>query len=97
MAFDTAGRGVLPALIEITGDPRQGGHDRELRRRRLRRAADRRAGEARSWDALAKAADLFEQGRFTLPVAQTFPFERAAEAHRLSETGHVRGKLVLTP
>jgi NADPH:quinone reductase-like Zn-dependent oxidoreductase len=29
-------------------------------------------------------------------IAQSFPFERAADAHRLSEEGHVRGKLVLT-
>jgi NADPH:quinone reductase-like Zn-dependent oxidoreductase len=32
-----------------------------------------------------------------MPVAQTFPFTRAAEAHRVSQDGHVRGKLVLTP
>ena len=28
---------------------------------------------------------------------QTFPFERAAEAYRISQGGHVRGKLVLVP
>jgi hypothetical protein len=28
---------------------------------------------------------------------QTFPFERAAEAYRISLTGHLRGKLVLIP
>ena len=97
LAFDTAGRGVLPALIEITGDPGKvvtiASYD----------AADygvlltAGGGEARSWDALAKAADLFEQGRFSLPVAQSFPFDQAAEAHRVSEGGHVRGKLVLVP
>jgi NADPH:quinone reductase-like Zn-dependent oxidoreductase len=26
---------------------------------------------------------------------QTFPFDRAAEAYRISQGGHVRGKLVL--
>src|SRR5208337_3006394 len=30
-----------------------------------------------------------------LPVAQTFPLAEIAEAHRVSEDGHVRGKLVL--
>jgi NADPH:quinone reductase-like Zn-dependent oxidoreductase len=30
-----------------------------------------------------------------LPVAQTFPLADVAEAHRVSEQGHVRGKLVL--
>ena len=30
-------------------------------------------------------------------VVQTFPFDRAAEAYRISQGGHVRGKLVLIP
>jgi NADPH:quinone reductase-like Zn-dependent oxidoreductase len=38
---------------------------------------------------------LIESGRFSLPVAQTFPLAEIAEAHRVSEDGHVRGKLVL--
>jgi NADPH:quinone reductase-like Zn-dependent oxidoreductase len=36
-----------------------------------------------------------ELGRFSLPVAQTFPLAEIAEAHRVGEDGHVRGKLVL--
>jgi NADPH:quinone reductase-like Zn-dependent oxidoreductase len=28
-------------------------------------------------------------------VTQTFPFEQIGEAHRISEAGHVRGKLVV--
>jgi NADPH:quinone reductase-like Zn-dependent oxidoreductase len=40
-------------------------------------------------------ADYTGSGRFSLPVAQTFPLAQIAEAHRLSETGHVRGKLIL--
>jgi NADPH:quinone reductase-like Zn-dependent oxidoreductase len=39
--------------------------------------------------------ELIESGRFSLPVAQTFPLAGIAEAHRVSEDGHVRGKLVL--
>jgi NADPH:quinone reductase-like Zn-dependent oxidoreductase len=38
---------------------------------------------------------LIESGRFSLPVARTFPFAEIAEAHRVSEGGHVREKLVL--
>jgi NADPH:quinone reductase-like Zn-dependent oxidoreductase len=53
--------------------------------------------DERSWQALGQAAELYEAGRFTLPVAQIFPFDQAPEAHRLSEEGHVRGKLVLVP
>jgi NADPH:quinone reductase-like Zn-dependent oxidoreductase len=46
--------------------------------------------------ALTEGADLLEQGKLVIKV-QTFPFDRAAEAYRLSMGGHVRGKLVLVP
>jgi NADPH:quinone reductase-like Zn-dependent oxidoreductase len=46
--------------------------------------------------ALAEAAELLEQNKLVVKV-QTFPLERAAEAHRASQAGHVRGKLVLLP
>jgi NADPH:quinone reductase-like Zn-dependent oxidoreductase len=36
-----------------------------------------------------------ESGALTLRVAQTFPAERAAEAHRRFEAGGVRGRLVI--
>ena len=45
--------------------------------------------------ALAEICELIESGQFSLPVAQTFPLAEIAEAHRVSEDGHVRGKLVL--
>ena len=44
---------------------------------------------------LDEIGELIESGRFWLPVAQTFPLAEVAEAHRVSEHGHVRGKLVL--
>ncbi|MFB9838829.1 zinc-binding dehydrogenase, partial [Actinoallomurus acaciae] len=47
-------------------------------------------------EGLAVAAALAGQGRFTVPVAAAFPLENAAAAHELSETGHARGKIVLT-
>ena len=50
---------------------------------------------ARAVHALKDIGELIEAGRFTLTVAQTFPLDQIAEAHRLSETGHVRGKLGL--
>ena len=39
--------------------------------------------------------ELIESGRFSLPVAQTFPLAEIAVAHRVGEDGRVRGKLVL--
>ncbi|MEU8953698.1 NADP-dependent oxidoreductase [Streptomyces sp. NPDC048518] len=40
--------------------------------------------------------ELVEQDRLRVHVQQTFPFERVADAHRLLESGHLQGKLVLT-
>jgi NADPH:quinone reductase-like Zn-dependent oxidoreductase len=95
-AIDAAGGGALPALVELAGGPEnvvtiadyQGAQETGV-------TMTGGAGSVRAWHALATAADLVEAGRFSLPVAQTFPLERIAEAHALSETGHVRGKLVL--
>jgi NADPH:quinone reductase-like Zn-dependent oxidoreductase len=53
-------------------------------------------GDSRPMEALAEVADLLQQNKLVIKV-QTFPFERAAEAYRISEAGHVRGKLVLVP
>jgi NADPH:quinone reductase-like Zn-dependent oxidoreductase len=44
---------------------------------------------------LASLACLVEEGRLTLRVAETYPPERAAAAHRRLERGGVRGRLVL--
>ncbi len=54
-------------------------------------------GRAREAGRLSQARQARhpESGRFSLPVAQTFPLAEVAEAHRVSEQGHVRGKLVL--
>ncbi|MFF1903564.1 NADP-dependent oxidoreductase [Kitasatospora sp. NPDC058218] len=46
--------------------------------------------------ALAAALALYEEGTLHLPLHRVFPLEEAAQAHRLSEQGHVRGKVVLT-
>jgi NADPH:quinone reductase-like Zn-dependent oxidoreductase len=96
LALDTAGSGAIPDLVEITGSPDTvitiADYSAPQYGVRVTSAADGR------WvHALEEAARLFEEGRFNLPVAGVFPFSDAAEAHRLSEAGHVRGKLILTP
>jgi NADPH:quinone reductase-like Zn-dependent oxidoreductase len=95
-AFDTAGKGALPDLIEITGSPE---HVMTIADFQAAPALGVRlsTGADRAVHGLRDAAELFEAGRFSMPVAETFPFDRAADAHRLSESGHVRGKVVLTP
>ena len=46
-------------------------------------------------DDLATLCGLVDEGRLAVHVERTFPLEQAADAHRLIEAGHVRGKLVL--
>ncbi len=96
-ALDAAGGGALPALVELTGSP-----DRVVTIADYPGAQQTGVrfsggmGEERAWSALRDAAALVEAGRLSVPVAQTFRLEQIAEAHRISETGHPRGKLVLT-
>ncbi len=51
---------------------------------------------AQNRDALDRLRQQAEDGVLTLRVAQTFPAEQAAEAHRRLEAGGTRGRLVLT-
>lgn len=46
--------------------------------------------------ALRGLVDLVDQGKLRVHVQETVPFERVADAHRLLEGGHLRGKVVLT-
>jgi NADPH:quinone reductase-like Zn-dependent oxidoreductase len=48
-------------------------------------------------EAIAYTADLATKGQFDVQIAAVYPLERAADAHALSETGHVRGNIVLIP
>jgi NADPH:quinone reductase-like Zn-dependent oxidoreductase len=95
-ALDAAGGGALPALVDLAGGP-----DRVVTIADYAGAQETGAtfsggmGTARAVHALAEIGDLIEAGRFTLPVSQTFPLDQVAEAHRVSEARHVRGKLVL--
>jgi NADPH2:quinone reductase len=50
----------------------------------------------RQGEILRRCAEWIDEGRLRIEVERTFPLERAADAHRLIEEGHTRGKLVLT-
>jgi NADPH:quinone reductase-like Zn-dependent oxidoreductase len=56
----------------------------------------RRFQASPSGDDLAGIGELVDTGRLRVHVAQVLPLEEAAKAHELSETGRVRGKIVLT-
>jgi NADPH:quinone reductase-like Zn-dependent oxidoreductase len=53
------------------------------------------AGYSQNQAALEQLGRLVEEKKLTLRVAETFPPERAAEAHRKLEAGGVRGRLVV--
>jgi NADPH:quinone reductase-like Zn-dependent oxidoreductase len=94
--FDVAGRGGAAVLAELTGDPGRVVTIADF-------AAAQRgvqvttAAQGRAQGALEEAAALAAGGRLHVEIAAVHPFAGAAEAHRASEGGHVRGKLVLVP
>lgn len=96
VALDAAGHGSLPDLIELTGDPAKvitlaDPSAQELGVRFL-------FGEPENLPAvLAEAAALVADGTIILPIERTYALSEAVQAHRDSEAGHVRGKLVLLP
>lgn len=47
-------------------------------------------------DDLTALAELADSGNLTVHVERELPLAEAAEAHRLSQEGHIRGKIVLT-
>lgn len=95
-ALDAAGGGVLPALVELTGSPERVVTIADfLGAEQTGVPFSGGMGPERAWHALADAAELIEAGRLRVPVAQTFPLADIAEAHRISQSGHPRGKLVL--
>ncbi|HEU5159388.1 MAG TPA: NADP-dependent oxidoreductase [Streptosporangiaceae bacterium] len=92
--LDASGRGVLPVSIELAGGPE-----------RVVTIADGTAdhyGVRATWSADLPLPEVFdvllplvERGAVRLPIAAAFPLERVADAQRLSEGGHLRGKIVL--
>lgn len=48
-------------------------------------------------EAVAAVLPLIVEGRFDVEIGQIMPLDLAVEAHRLSEAGGVRGKIVLAP
>jgi NADPH:quinone reductase-like Zn-dependent oxidoreductase len=95
-AVDVAGSGVLPDLVDLAGDPKH-----------VVTLADYAGAEqcgvhfsngfvdGNAFHAITTVGELIEAGQFWLPVDRTFPLSEIAGAHRWSERGHLRGRLVL--
>jgi NADPH:quinone reductase-like Zn-dependent oxidoreductase len=95
LALDVAGSGVLPELIELAGGAGHVLTVADFTGAQKYGVRFSRGDSGRALHALAGIGELIESGRFSLPVAQTFPLADVAEAQRVSEHGHVRGKLIL--
>lgn len=93
-ALDIAGSGVIPELIELTGEPAKVLSIADFSAPQY--GAQVSSNGANQAAAYAEAARLFSEGKFTLPVQQTFPLAQAAEAQAASAEGHVTGRLVVT-
>jgi NADPH:quinone reductase-like Zn-dependent oxidoreductase len=91
-ALDVA---VLPELIELAGGPEHVVTIADFGGAQEHGVTFSSGDAGRAVHALAEIGELIESGRFALPVARTFPLAQIAEAHRVSEEGHARGKLVL--
>jgi len=95
LALDVAGSGVLPELIELAGGAEHVLTVADFGGARAHGVRFSSGDAGRALHALAEIGELIESGRFSLPVARTFPLADVAEAHRVGERGHPRGKLVL--
>jgi NADPH:quinone reductase-like Zn-dependent oxidoreductase len=93
--LDTAGQGSVPDLIALVPRPAQVVSIADFGATALgARFAD--GSEGRAVYALAQAAEAHQQGTLVITIQQILPLADLATGHRLSETGHVRGKLVIS-
>jgi NADPH:quinone reductase-like Zn-dependent oxidoreductase len=95
LALDVAGSGVLPELVELAGGPERVVTVADFDGARRYGVRFSSGDSGRALHALGVLGGLIESGRFAFPAVRTFPLAEVAEAHRISEEGKVRGKLVL--
>ena len=95
VALDVAGSGVLPELIDLAGGPQNVVTLADFAGSKEHGVLLSNGFHGHAFHALAEVGTLIDAGRFWLPVERTYPLTDIAEAHRVSENGHVRGRLVL--
>ena len=92
--FDVAGKTPVQDLISLAPEPSQVVTIANYAAGQAGARVSGGGADSHPMQALAQVAELLAQNRLVLKV-QTFAFDRAAEAYRISQSGHVRGKLVL--
>jgi len=94
-ALDVAGSGVLPELIDLAGGPQNVVTLADIDGAKQHEVRFSNGFHGHAFHALHDVGALIEAGRFWLGVDRTYPLHKISEAHRVSERGHVRGRLVL--
>ena len=94
--FDVVGKTPVEDLIGLAPEPSQVLSIANFAAGQAGARVTGGGADSQPMEALALVADLLDQNKLVIKV-QTFPFDRAAEAYRISQGGHVRGKLVLVP
>jgi NADPH:quinone reductase-like Zn-dependent oxidoreductase len=94
-ALDAIGGDAPAASLALVADPDRVGTLVDVGA--AERLGVRALRSRRSADRLRALVDLWRRGALRVQVSRALPLERAAEAHREVEAGHVRGKIVLTP
>jgi NADPH:quinone reductase-like Zn-dependent oxidoreductase len=94
--FDVAGRTPVGDLISLAPEPSQVVSIANFAAGQAGARVTGGDADSHPMQALAQVAELLAQSKLVIKV-QTFPFDRAAEAYRISQAGHLRGKLVLIP
>ena len=94
--FDVAGKTPVEDLISLAPEPSQVVTIANYTAGQAGARVTGGGADSQPMQALAQVAELLAENKLVIKV-QTFPFDRAAEAYRISQAGHVRGKLVLVP
>jgi NADPH:quinone reductase-like Zn-dependent oxidoreductase len=94
--FDVAGKTPVEDLISLAPEPAQVLTIANFAAGQAGARVTGGGADSHPTEALAEVAELLAQNKLVIKV-QTFPFDRAADAYRISQGGHVRGKLVLIP
>lgn len=94
--FDVAGKTPIDDLVRLVPQPSQVVSIANFTAGQSGAQVTGGGADSRPAQAMALVAQLLRQNKLVIKV-QTFPFARAADAYRISEGGHVRGKLVLIP
>jgi NADPH:quinone reductase-like Zn-dependent oxidoreductase len=94
--FDVAGQTPVADLISLAPEPAQVVSIANFGAAEAGARVTGGGADSQPFQALAEGAELLQHSKLVIKV-QTFPFNRAVEAYRISQGGHVRGKLVLVP